>query len=161
MQYLAVQLLNFNEKILVMKNELVIAFMEHRPQSPVGATVKPDMLTAVQNEIKCLQATVENLRESLQRSHVDFESALSLAEKCSSLPEQEAKAAFDRFVSETTYESTTEAFANKHHDIGVDACIEELNRCYEVALRENGDIDDANNIEVLIDHLQQLRKQQN
>ncbi len=100
------------------------------------------------------------LQETLQRSHVDFESALSLAEKCSSLPKPEAKAAFDKFVSETTYESTTEAFANKHHDIGVNACIDELTQCYEVALRENGDIDDANSIEVLIDHLQQLRKQQ-
>tara|TARA_Y100000033_G_scaffold51048_1_gene63453 strand:+ start:2113 stop:2607 length:495 start_codon:yes stop_codon:yes gene_type:complete len=57
-----------------------------------------------------------------------------------------------------SYLSDKNKFALEKHDEGVNACIEELTRCYRVALDESHDIEDANSIEVLIDHLQQLRK---
>lgn len=41
---------------------------------------------------------------------------------------------------------------------GVQACIEELERCHEVTLKENKDFEGARDIEVLIDHLHQVEK---
>lgn len=175
-----------------MKNELVIAFMEHRPISPVGATVKPDMLTAVQDEIKRLQilsGKLDKERDALISRYgdnwydgflyaqklqaecdlkrtVDDESECdcfhpeSISEKYTSTDVLQMSEDAESERAETQADTLASALANRHFDKGVNACITELTQCYEVALRENGNIDDANSIEVLIDHLQQLRKQQ-
>jgi len=43
--------------------KLLDSFMEHRPVSPVGTTIKPDQLKAVQEEIKTLRTQLAKASE--------------------------------------------------------------------------------------------------
>jgi septal ring factor EnvC (AmiA/AmiB activator) len=87
----------------------------------------------------------------------DFDSLLDVAAQCATT--KKAKAKLANFISDTESQHNAEQWRLAQQDIGIQRCIETLQDCYRVALDENKDIEDANSIEVLIDHVQQLRKE--
>lgn len=47
-------------------SELVDSFMEHHPISPVGTTIKPDQLKAVQKEVRSLRTQLAKTNERVK-----------------------------------------------------------------------------------------------
>jgi hypothetical protein len=101
------------------------------------------------------QRRIAELENTADMYAADFDSLLDLAWQCCTT--KKAKALLAEFISNTESQHNAEQWQLKQQDMGIDRCIEELQDCYRVAIDENNDIDAANSIEILIDHIQQLK----
>lgn len=106
---------------------------------------------------KRLESELASLKEDLQRER-------SNNNELSIVIEGARLAGNDHSIISEVLDSAPKELLVKHNlaqqDKGINACIDELNRCHGVAIDETADIDDANSIEVLIDCLQQLRSRE-